>query len=433
MNSEKNSDNSITSTPDPRYDHKSHDCTNAPTPTPNRSAIEVTNQYSTESTSSDYSSYSLILPQEQINDFQSNGFTVFPNVFTTRTVQNLNHRLELVLRGSYDLETKPDKSPKLIKLPLPDNRNHNHNNGASTETSKYGNVNVNADANANINSNLNTNTIDPPNHNYNQNNNSNNPSSKKKKKNKIKNTTIHPLGHAKNNQTKKQVLQIINIHKSDSLFHQLCTLPLLAQLVSQLMHWKNGARLAQDQIWAKPPKAPSLTYHRDSPYFMFTPNDVCTVWIALDDMVEDIGPLCYIPTSHLWRNSRVGSSNHFFTSRDGGKALLFDAAKQAGVYDPEGTLEYVSMEGLLAGGMSIHDGKTWHGSSENKSKDLPRRGIGLHFVPIDVKWTEDAMKSKLWRRYVEDCIESGGDVEDIIIDDDDFPIVFDNRCKNRVE
>jgi hypothetical protein len=54
----------------------------------------------------------------------------------------------------------------------------------------------------------------------------------------------------------------------------------------------------------------------------------------------------------------------------------------------------------------------------------PRRGIGLHFVPVDVKWTTAAIKSSLWRSYVEDVISSDGSVSDIKINDDDFPVTW---------
>ena len=59
--------------------------------------------------------------------------------------------------------------------------------------------------------------------------------------------------------------------------------------------WSSGARVAQDQIWAKPPGASPLVFHRDSPYFDFVPDDVITVWIALDDMTcDELGPLEYV-------------------------------------------------------------------------------------------------------------------------------------------
>ena len=79
--------------------------------------------------------------------------------------------------------------------------------------------------------------------------------------------------------------------------------------------WSSGARVAQDQIWAKPPGASPLVFHRDSPYFDFVPDDVITVWIALDDMTcDDLGPLEYVAGSHRWQSQagRQGSANLFF-------------------------------------------------------------------------------------------------------------------------
>lgn len=38
----------------------------------------------------------------------------------------------------------------------------------------------------------------------------------------------------------------------------------------------------------------------------------------------------------------------------------------------------VSMAGLPAGSLSIHNGMTWHGSGKNKSKDRPRRGLNWY-------------------------------------------------------
>ena len=73
------------------------------------------------------------------------------------------------------------------------------------------------------------------------------------------------------------------------------------------------------------------------------------------------------------------------------------------------------------------DGRTWHGSSANMS-NMPRRGIGLHFVPVNVKWREDAMKSTLWRKYVEDVIERGDDVNEIDMDGEIFPVTWTPTC-----
>mmetsp|Transcript_162 Transcript_162/g.367 ORF Transcript_162/g.367 Transcript_162/m.367 type:complete len:165 (-) Transcript_162:827-1321(-) len=152
---------------------------------------------------------------------------------------------------------------------------------------------------------------------------------------------------------------------------------------------------------------------------MFDPPDVVTVWIALDDMDPVLGPLKYVRGSHRWGDGRVGSAGKFFQS-DGGMSLLRSAARREGIDDPDAELEIVSMAGLLRGGLSVHDGRTWHGSGGNESPDRPRRGIGLHFVPANVRFTEEAAKSRLWRRYVEGA-RAAGEVE---VPEEDFPVVW---------
>lgn len=231
---------------------------------------------------------------------------------------------------------------------------------------------------------------------------------------KSKGGTVGPLGFSGNLQNVK-VLQVINVQKCDSLFRRIATDPALGRVVAELAGWtEHGVRLGQDQVWAKPPGAAPLVFHRDSPYFMFDPPDVATVWIALDDMDEEVGPLEYVKGSHHWGDGRYGSANQFFELR--GKTLLLSAAEREGV----GHLEIVSMAGLQAGGISIHNGRTWHGSSKNESRKKPRRGLGLHFVPAEVRFTEDARKSRLWRPYVEHV----DDATTVDLPDEDFPVTW---------
>lgn len=323
---------------------------------------------------------SLSLPQEMIDSFQQNGFAVFPEVVSANAVDALNDRLEDVLRGVYDRGRKPDKVPRLIK-------------GHKPQPAEKSEISISESE------------LISDEHTKNK--------AKKKRPNK---SGMGPIGFSGNLQNVK-VLQIINIHKADTLFRKLETSAALAQVVSQLAGWEQfgGARLAQDQFWGKPPNAPPLVFHRDSPYFMFEPSDVVTVWIALDDMNPELGPLEYVVGSHKWGDGRIGSANQFFQADT--KSLLWSAAEREGI-DPA-TLEFVSMGNKLkAGGLSIHHGKIWHGSAKNSSKTKPRRGLGLHFVPASVRFTAEASKSRLWSSYV-DGVEDPSEVE---LCHEDFPL-----------
>ena len=143
------------------------------------------------------------LPSSYIAKFETGGFVVFPNFFSSQTVFALNERLEYILRGTYD-RGQPDKAPRLVKSQIPQSSLRNTKN----------------------NNNRNDKTYD----------------SRKEAKG--------PLGFSGNLQNVK-VLQIINTHKCDHLFRSLVICEEIAKVVTILAGWKYGARLAQDQIWAK--------------------------------------------------------------------------------------------------------------------------------------------------------------------------------------
>ena len=203
----------------------------------------------------------------------------------------------------------------------------------------------------------------------------------------------------------KRTLQVINIWKSDQSFASVVRSPSLARLVSRLGGWK-GARVANDQVWAKPPGAAPITFHRDSPYFDFNPPDVITVWIALDDMHKEIGPLEYVKGSHTWGDARTGSAQLFFDSADS-RNLVNAAAKNEGFTDPEAELEVV-MVNASAGGGSIHNGRTWHGSGANTSAIKPRRGLGIHFIPAEAEFRVSSERSlgAMWQPHKQEGTNS---------------------------
>jgi len=210
-------------------------------------------------------------------------------------------------------------------------------------------------------------------------------------------------------QQNRKTLQIINIWKSDENFKEIVACPALGEFVAKLMNWK-GARVAQDQVWIKPSNSNALVFHRDTPYFDFEPDEVLTVWIALDDMDDELGPLEYVKGSHLWSDERVGCASQFFSTKKS-KSLLFDACSKAG-YDPA-SLSFKTV-GVRAGGAGVHNGRTWHGSGPNTSKNA-RRGIGIHFVPANSRFCSD-LKKGMWFDLKE---KYGGGLK---LPDDEMPI-----------
>eukprot|EP00978_Attheya_sp_CCMP212_P013492 scaffold33916_cov51-Attheya_sp.AAC.4 len=338
------------------------------------------------------------LPEQGRACFERDGFIVFQNVLDKESVDALNNRLEGVLRGVYDRGVAPDKIPRVSFQPPKKTHKKKRRKPKELDSTKMDH----SEQSAGLEQSAVEDEVLGSTNEWNA-------------------EGMGPLGFVKGRrQEKTRVLQIINVHKSDRLFRELVTAESLGRVVSELTGWPHGARLAQDQVWAKyvrPPGASPLVFHRDSPYFMFTPDDVVTVWIALDQMDSELGPLQYIKGSHKWGDGRIGTSSSFFQS-DGGTNLLRSAAEREGILLEE--LESVTMSGLEAGGISIHNGRTWHGSGKNESSHRPRRGIGLHFVPANARFTSESKKSRLWKTYV-------GDEEDISsmdLSEEDFPITW---------
>eukprot|EP01091_Cochliopodium_minus_P003475 TRINITY_DN1337_c0_g1_i1.p1 TRINITY_DN1337_c0_g1~~TRINITY_DN1337_c0_g1_i1.p1 ORF type:complete len:298 (-),score=70.49 TRINITY_DN1337_c0_g1_i1:1057-1950(-) len=217
------------------------------------------------------------------------------------------------------------------------------------------------------------------------------------------------------NKKENKTLQIINVWKANKSFYNLVRSSNLGRIVSKLAQWKDGARLAQDQVWVKPPHSGPLSFHRDSTYFDFDPSDVVTVWISFDNLkfeeYEKLGPLEYVCGSHKWIEiKKTGSANQFFDPNY--KSLVEKASKEQGIDSMD--LRYVKVS-IPPGGCSIHNGKTWHGSGFNTS-DNPRRGMGIHFIPANAKFSTTKKIGRLWMQYKN---EDSNDLPD-----DYMPIVW---------
>jgi ectoine hydroxylase-related dioxygenase (phytanoyl-CoA dioxygenase family) len=141
-----------------------------------------------------------------------------------------------------------------------------------------------------------------------------------------------------------------------------------------------GLRVMIDNVIWKPVGAKSLGYHQDSSYLAwFTPSDLLTCWIALDDTSEEGGTLEFIRGSHRWNLSPP--EGEFHAPQDYRNPMEKAAARQG--VDPE--VCYVEVP---AGGGSFHHGWTWHGSGENRG-NKPRRAVVVHAMQSDVEYVPE--------------------------------------------
>ena len=170
--------------------------------------------------------------------------------------------------------------------------------------------------------------------------------------------------------------QICNGWKADRRIARVVLNETLGKLIGSLMGWP-GVRIMIDNVLWKPAGARSLAHHQDSAFLSwFTPSDLCTCWIALDNTSAAGGTLELVKGSHRWALGKP--EGEFHGPKDYRKQMLQAANTE------EAHVDIVPVE-VAAGGGSFHHGHTWHGSGENLGTE-PRRAIVLHAMRSDVRY-----------------------------------------------
>jgi Phytanoyl-CoA dioxygenase (PhyH) len=164
----------------------------------------------------------------------------------------------------------------------------------------------------------------------------------------------------------------------DGVAPQLCRPSLYASELSKWSYRKTGlaiakqllgpeASLSADNAAFKPPRVGGPTpWHQDEAY-----NDPrhyqeqVTIWIAIFDTTIENGAMAFIPRSHL-----MGILPH----RPNGGAREANSIECCAGFDPKDA----RVCPIRAGGITIHQGRTVHGASGNKS-DTPRLGYILNY------------------------------------------------------
>ncbi len=178
--------------------------------------------------------------------------------------------------------------------------------------------------------------------------------------------------------------QICNGWKADRTIARVMLREDFGRALAELAGWP-GARIMSDNVLWKPPGARPLGFHQDDAYLTwFTPQELISLWIALDDTSADGGTMEVVRGSHTWAHSTP--EGEFHGPEDYRKDM--ELAARAEGSEPEIVPIVVNQ-----GGGSIHHGWVWHGSGHNRSA-MPRRALVLH-----------AMSSAA--RYVPECLGEG--------------------------
>lgn len=183
--------------------------------------------------------------------------------------------------------------------------------------------------------------------------------------------------------------QLCNTWKSDYTVASIVLQPKIGEIAAKLAGW-SGTRLHLDNVLWKPPGAKALSMHQDGSYNDYmVPNNMTSLWMALDDTKASAGTVEYVRGSHKW--SKAPKPKKFLV--DDYRAPLYEAAKLAGVSEPE----IVPIE-VPAGGLAIHHNFTWHGSGPNTETTRMRRAVVAHCISSETRF-HPTNNTNLYVRY----------------------------------
>lgn len=186
--------------------------------------------------------------------------------------------------------------------------------------------------------------------------------------------------------------QIQHLELHDSWFHELFTESPFRQLAETLL---GGECVPMNlQYFNKYPGANQPTPpHQDGYYFMITPCEAVTMWLALDDVDHENGCIRYLPGSH-----RDGLLPHARTTTLGFSQGI---AKYFQQHDSNREIPMHASPGdLLA-----HHALTIHRADANTSKKRHRRAIG--FIYYSAKAKQDVVAHKAYQEQLkQDLSES---------------------------
>jgi hypothetical protein len=134
----------------------------------------------------------------------------------------------------------------------------------------------------------------------------------------------------------------------------------------------------------KPPgKGLTVPWHEDSSYWkgMLDPQEVMTVWLAIDDVSQENGGMRVIPRSH---------SNGFseYSEVDASKNV-FGTEVRSDQFDESTAVNFAISQGEC----HVHHAKLIHGSNANTS-DRRRCGYTMRYMPASAKFHQDKEPSQ---------------------------------------
>ena len=166
--------------------------------------------------------------------------------------------------------------------------------------------------------------------------------------------------------------QRMNLWRHSDVISRLVRSKRLARLAADLMGVE-GVRLYHDQALYKEAHGGHTPWHADQFYWPLSSDHTITVWIPLQAVGLDMGPVCFAPASHL----AVKELASQLSISDESERIL---GEKMSTYD----VEELAFD---IGEVSFHSGWTCHRAGPNKTADL-RAVFTIIYMDKDIRMIE---------------------------------------------
>lgn len=177
--------------------------------------------------------------------------------------------------------------------------------------------------------------------------------------------------------------QAFNGWKKYASYRELVFGSPLPAIAADLMK-SDRVQLLYDHSFNKEPGSPvPVPWHHDLTFWPVSGSQICSVWVALDEVTTESGAVCFVRASHLWEQRfRPSLELNPETARIAN--MLLEPSPD--YFEVRGA-DLISWD-MLPGDALVFSALTLHGSRGNYSTTKSRRAISPRFIGEDVRFVE---------------------------------------------
>lgn len=156
-----------------------------------------------------------------------------------------------------------------------------------------------------------------------------------------------------------------------------------AEIAGRLMG-SHAVRFFYDQLFIKEPgTADPMPWHHDLPYWPFQGKQVCSVWLAVEDVAADSSGVEYVAGSHEWGKWYLPKLP--YDDNDKFTKLGLETCPDFGERRNDPALNFKVWD-MKAGDCLVFSALTVHGSGGNTRMKNRRTGLATRWLGDDVTW-----------------------------------------------